>query len=103
MSTSNGIVTVQWQNKFQMHNRRRQRQGGGSASLKGRELAFNPIGGTRISPLRTSLIPHLRYGDNRMQDYEAPVRKVSQEPLCQFAQTGGSASLAVFSDTKTST
>src|SRR5262249_30608449 len=40
ISTSYGIVTVPRRNKSQMRNRRRQRQGGCSASLNGRELTF---------------------------------------------------------------
>jgi hypothetical protein len=40
MSTSYGIVTVPRQNKFQVHNRRRQRQGGCSASFNRGELTL---------------------------------------------------------------
>ena len=49
----NGIVTVPRQNKFRMHNRRRQQQGGCSARFNGGELASTLGGGTRMSPSET--------------------------------------------------
>ena len=95
MSTSYGILTVPRQNKFQMHNRRRQRQGDCSARFNDRELAFTLAGNSHVAFEDQPK----RYGANRMQDYEAQVRKASQ----RFVQTGGSASMAGFSDTKAST